>query len=82
MSYEAWFSKPVSVATGLSGDIRTLISAQQAIQLLTTNWRDTGSEKHIAALRVCRQAVRGGISPDVARTTFVEAARAAHMLVE
>ena len=80
--YDGWFSKPVAIATGVSGDIRTFMSAQQATQLLTANWRDTGSEKHLAALRACRQAVQGGIPADVARTAFVEAARAAHMLIE
>ena len=33
--YDAWSSKPVSVATGIRGDIRNLISARQGFDLLT-----------------------------------------------
>jgi hypothetical protein len=80
--YEAWFSKPVSVTTGIGGDIRNLLNAQQAIDLLGGNWRDAGSQKHRSALRACQQAVNGGVSADVAREVFVEAAREAHILVE
>ncbi|RUW52108.1 DUF982 domain-containing protein, partial [Mesorhizobium sp. M8A.F.Ca.ET.021.01.1.1] len=55
---------------------------QQAIELLTTHWRDAGSLKHQSALRACRRATSGDVSPDIAREAFVEAAREAHVLVE
>lgn len=80
--YEASFSRPVSITSGISGDIRNLLNAKQAADVLATNWRDAGSEKHLSALRACRQAVSGGISADAAREIFVEAARAAHVLVD
>lgn len=80
--YEAWFSRPVPVATGIAGDIQNLSNANQAVELLTKQWRSAGSQKHLAALRACRQAMNGGILADVARDAFVEAAREAHMLVE
>jgi len=80
--YEAWFSKPVAIASGISGDIHNLLNAQQAADVLANNWREAGSEKHRSALRACRQAVSGGISADVAREVFVEAAREARVLVE
>ncbi|MBZ9708574.1 DUF982 domain-containing protein [Mesorhizobium sp. ESP7-2] len=80
--YDAWFSKPVSVSTGISGDIRNLSNAQEAIELLVNHWRNEGSQKHRTALRACRQAVMGGIPADLARNAFVEAAREAHVLVE
>ena len=80
--YHAWFSRPVPVSTGLSGDIRNLLSAEQALDLLTHRWRDPGSEAHRSALRACRQAASGGVSGDVAREVFVKAARAAHVLIE
>lgn len=80
--YEAWFSSPVAVATGISGDIKNLSNANQAIDLLTNHWRSPGSPKHLTALRACRQALNGGIPADIARDAFVDAAREAHMLVE
>ncbi|UVK49555.1 DUF982 domain-containing protein (plasmid) [Mesorhizobium sp. AR07] len=80
--YDAWFSKPVSVATGISGDIRNLTNARQAFDLLTDQWRSGGSDKHRSARRACQQALNGSVSADVARDAFIEAAREAHMLVE
>ncbi len=80
--YEAWFSRPVPVATGVSGQIKNLSNANQAVDLLTGHWRSAGSQKHLAALRACRQAMNGGIAADVARDALVEAAREAHVLVE
>ncbi|MEI9407944.1 DUF982 domain-containing protein [Mesorhizobium salmacidum] len=78
----AWFSKPVVVSVGVTGTTRNLSNTQQAIELLTTHWRDAGSLKHQSALRACRRATSGDVPPDVAREAFVEAAREAHILVE
>lgn len=80
--YVAWFSRPVPVVTGISGEITNLSNANQAVDLLTKHWRSARSPKHLAALQACRQAMNGGISADVARDAFVDAAREAHMLVE
>lgn len=77
-----WFSRPVAVSVGITGSIRNLSNTQQAIDLLTTHWRDSGSLKHQAALRACRRAMSGDVSPDIAREAFVDAAREAHVLVE
>ncbi|MER8752317.1 DUF982 domain-containing protein [Mesorhizobium sp. M1050] len=78
----AWFSKPVAVSVGVAGSIYYLSNTQQAIELLTTHWRDPGSPKHQTALRACRRATSGDVAPDIARTALVEAAREAHILVE
>ncbi|MGT2466407.1 DUF982 domain-containing protein [Mesorhizobium atlanticum] len=59
-----------------------LSNANQAIDVLTKQWRYARSPKHLAALRACRQATNGGIAADVAREAAVDAAREAHMLVE
>ncbi|MBZ9798648.1 DUF982 domain-containing protein [Mesorhizobium sp. ES1-4] len=80
--YEAWFSKPVSVTTGIGGDIRNLLNAQQATDLLGAIGAMQEVKKHRSALRACRQDITGGVSADVAREVFVEAAREAHILVE
>ncbi|TPI10449.1 DUF982 domain-containing protein [Mesorhizobium sp. B4-1-3] len=80
--HEAWFSRPVTVAIGISGEINNVCNASQAVDMLTKHWRSSGSQKHLAALRACRQAMNGGIAADVARDALVGAAREAHMLVE
>jgi hypothetical protein len=58
-----WFSKPVVVSVGVAGATRHLSNTQQAIELLTTHWRDAGSLKHQSALRACRQATSGDVPP-------------------
>ncbi|MER9641690.1 DUF982 domain-containing protein [Mesorhizobium sp. M0239] len=78
----AWFSKPVAVSVGVTGSIHHLSNTQQAIDLLTTHWRDAGSPKHQSALRACRRATSGDVAPDVARAALVEAAREAHILIK
>ncbi|MGX8008521.1 DUF982 domain-containing protein [Mesorhizobium sp. ORM8.1] len=79
---QGWFSRPVEVAVGVAGSIRHISNAEQAIELLTGQWRDAGSAPHGAALRACRRAVRGDVAADNARDAFVSAAREAHVLVE
>ena len=78
----SWFSKPVQVSVGLTGGIRSVENPDEAIELLANHWRNGGSQKHQAALLDCRRAKSGAISVDVARQSFVEAAREARMLVE
>ncbi|MBZ9851625.1 DUF982 domain-containing protein [Mesorhizobium sp. CA14] len=79
---QGWFSRPVEVAVGVSGSIRHISNAEQAVELLTGQWRDAGSALHGAALRACRRAIRGDVAADNAREAFVMAAREAHVLVE
>ncbi|RUV43502.1 MAG: DUF982 domain-containing protein [Mesorhizobium sp.] len=79
---QGWFSRPVEVAVGVAGSIRHISNAQQAVELLTGQWRDAGSAKHGAALRACRRAMSGDVPADNAREAFISAAREAHVLVE
>jgi hypothetical protein len=48
--------------------------------LLSANWRDPGSERYRAAKRACQEAMRGDISPEIARQAFIDAATEARML--
>ncbi|WP_348639828.1 DUF982 domain-containing protein [Mesorhizobium sp. M7D.F.Ca.US.005.01.1.1] len=80
--YDAWFSSPISVATGISGDIRNLTNARQAFDLLNDHWRSGGSDKHRSAKRACQQALNGSVPADVARDAFIDAAREARILLE
>ena len=43
---QGWFSKPVEIAVGITGSIRHVSNAQQAVELLTEQWRDAGSTAH------------------------------------
>ncbi|TGV63770.1 DUF982 domain-containing protein, partial [Mesorhizobium sp. M00.F.Ca.ET.149.01.1.1] len=43
---QGWFSRPVEVAVGVSGSIRHISNAEQAVELLTGQWRDAGSALH------------------------------------
>ncbi|MDX8528470.1 DUF982 domain-containing protein [Mesorhizobium sp. MSK_1335] len=79
---QGWFSKPVEVAVGIAGSIRHISNAQQAVELLTGQWRDAGSTLHASALRACRRAISGDVAADNAREAFISAAREAHVLVE
>ncbi|RUX76673.1 DUF982 domain-containing protein [Mesorhizobium sp. M7A.F.Ca.US.006.04.2.1] len=77
-----WSSKPLSVATAISGDIRNLMNTRQAFDLLNGHWRSERSDKHRSAKPACRQALNGNVPADVARNAFIDAAREAHMLVD
>ncbi len=78
----SWFSKPVQVSTGITGGIRIVENTDEAVDLLANHWRHGGSPKHQAALLDCRRAANGSIPADIARQSFVEAAREARVLVE
>ena len=77
---EGWFSKPVSIAVGIVGDVRIVENARDAMALLCGNWRDQGSDRYRAAKRACQDAMRGDVSPEIARQAFIDAADEARML--
>lgn len=79
---EAWFSKPVPVMVGALSGIENLCNAGQAVDLLSRHWRIAGSQKHLAALRIFKQALNGDVAADIARDALVDAAREAHIFVE
>lgn len=77
---DAWFSTSIPISVGITGDIKYVSSARQAVELLNGNWRDKGSPKHRVALRECLAAINGDTSVAVARQAFLEAAREARVL--
>lgn len=79
---EGWFTKPVSVAVGISGDVWIVENARSAINLLTSHWRGQGSEKYKTAMRACQGAVRGEVSPEIARQAFIDAASEVRVLAD
>jgi hypothetical protein len=70
---DGWFSKPVSIAVGIAGDVRIVENARDAMALLSGNWREQKSERY-------RAAMRGDVSPEIARQAFVDAADEARVL--
>lgn len=80
--YKALFSKPITIKVGIVGEPLHLMSADQAIAVLSNRWRTEGSLKQKAAIRACRLAVSGEFSADMARHEVIQAAREANVLVE
>ena len=78
----SWFTKPVSIATGISGDIRYIMSAQEAVSALTGNWPEKRSLRYRTAWRACKTAVTGETPAEDARAAFVDAAEQARILAE
>lgn len=78
----SWFTKPVQVSVGVTGGIRIVETPDEAVELLVNHWRQGGSQKHQVALLDCRRAKAGDIATEIARQSFVEAAREARVLVE
>ena len=75
-----WFSKPVSVAVGIAGDVQIVENAHDAMELLSGKWREQGSERYRAAKRACQGALRGEVSAEAARQAFIAAAEEARVL--
>lgn len=78
---DGWFSRPVSVAVGIAGDIYSIENARDAMKLLTGNWREQSSVRYRLAKRACQGAVSGEMHADIARQAFVDAAAEARVLV-
>lgn len=77
-----WFSRPVAIATGISGDIAHVMNASKALVMLNEHWRIQGSEKFKTARRACLMAIAGETTGDVAMLAFAEAADEAHVLAD
>ena len=77
-----WFSKPVSIAEGVVGEVRTISSARQAVDLLANHWPGAGTAKHNAAYRACLEASHGAGDPEKARAALIEAAEEARILID
>ena len=79
---EGWFAKPVTIAIGITGEVRNVSSARQAADILAHHWPGEGTAKHRDAHHLCLEVLHGMKKPDVAREAFADAAREARILVE
>ncbi|TKT74733.1 DUF982 domain-containing protein [Aquamicrobium sp. LC103] len=79
---QGWFDKPVPIAIGIIGDIYYVMNAKQAHDVLQHHWPRQGTDKFKAANRACLEVIAGAKSADVARLSFVEAAREAAVLAD
>ena len=74
------FEKPVTVLVGL-GFPKKIDNAFEAFQLLSDMRLTTQKTAQRVALRVCREAVKGAIEPETARSAFVAFAHRCGMLL-
>ncbi len=79
---EGWFAKPVSVAIGITGEVRNVSSARQAMIILDHHWPGEGTAKFREARHICLDVVHETKPADFAREAFADAAREARILVE
>lgn len=77
---DGWFSRPVSVAVGIAGDIHSIENARDAMKLLAGNWREQSSASYRTAMRACQGALRDEVPAEVARQAFIAAAAEARVL--
>lgn len=77
------FDTPVRIMFGPLGPIRVVNSTKEAAALLAdTQWPGQRGARHRDAVDACLKVLDGHRSTADARNAFVEAARAADMLVE
>ena len=74
------FEKPVTVLVGL-GFPKKIENAFEAFQLLSDMRLTTQKTAHRVALQACREAVKGAIEPETARSAFVAFAHRCGMLL-
>ncbi|WP_274628661.1 DUF982 domain-containing protein [Arvimicrobium flavum] len=79
---DVWFSRPVLVAVGITGDVQNVLGPKQALELLDHHWRNAGTPAFLNARHACVTAMHGEKPADAAREAFMDAAREARLLAE
>ena len=79
---EIWFSQPVRVAVGFTGDLQNVLGPRQALDILDHHWPNAGTASYLNARHVCVRAMHGESPVDAAREAFVEAASEARLLAD
>jgi hypothetical protein len=75
------FETPVTLAFGHAGEIRSIRSAQEAVECLMTLWPPDRGPRHRDAVETCLKVLEGYRSTADARRALIEAAREAHLPV-
>ena len=71
----------VTVETGKPGEIRNITSVMEAAAFLLTEWPGKRTRWQGLARQTCLEAMDGNIDADLARTTFIEAAKDANICI-
>jgi hypothetical protein len=77
---DQYWNRPVNIEFAGNDHRRTITATRYAIECLTTLWPETRGELHDSAVAICRAALRGDISPTLARAAFIAAAREENLL--
>lgn len=81
MEDRGWFSPPVALALEPRGGVTTQINnVRKAAEVLLYHWPAPSGPKHLAARKVCLDALSGKCSAEEARRALVEAAEEANLL--
>jgi hypothetical protein len=75
------FSSPVRISIGAMG-LRFVASAWEALECLRNQWPQPEGLEYKRAVRICRDALEGWMSPAKARQAFVKAAQRAGILID
>ena len=75
------FHRPVVVQLGRIDRDRVVATPAEAAEILLRQWRDGDSPERMRAMQACLEVIRGEKPPRVARSAFIEAARAARVFV-
>ncbi|KAA1183871.1 DUF982 domain-containing protein [Rhizobium tropici] len=73
------WQKPVSIELHRIGELRTINSSSEALDCLLADWPVEEDEAYEDALIICRAAIEGESSPEIARDAFIVAAYEAHI---
>ena len=73
---------PVMIACPRSGQVYTVATTADALNMLTTTWPVADGKAFVNALEVCEAVTTGTATPEDARTAFLEAADEAKVVYE
>ena len=73
LTHETW-QEPVSLELHRIGEFRTIRSSLEALDCLLTDWPAEEDRFYRDALMICRAAVDGKSTPELARDAFIVAA--------
>jgi len=77
------FSGSVTVQTLVPRQQRTVTCAKEAVECLLEDWHlERCGRRYEAALQACMEALSGDLDGDVARSAFIEAAKASRVFVQ
>ncbi|MGY5808767.1 DUF982 domain-containing protein [Rhizobium sp. LEGMi198b] len=81
LTHETW-QEPVSLELHRIGEFRTIRSSLEALDCLSTDWPAEEDQAYEDALMICRAAVEGKSTAELARDAFIVAAYEARIYMK